>query len=65
MKPVENVFLRRARDWGTGVPNCQHNVIVLFECSNSNEAFGSIVFLRVLQEILDDKRGVSFFTGDI
>src|SRR6266446_5220111 len=58
MKPFEDVFA--PRNGAAGVTDGQHDVVVIALRADPDSSAGAIVLSSVLQEILYDKRCVTF-----
>ncbi len=61
MKPLENIFA--PRNGTTCVTDGQHDVVALALRADPDSSAGAIVLSSVLQEILYDKRCVTFLAG--
>src|SRR5206468_12067171 len=61
MEPFEDVFAWR--NGGTSVADFEYDVTAVAKRANPNSPPEAIVFSRVLQKVLDDKRHVAFLAG--
>src|ERR1700730_8258919 len=65
MEALEDVLSRRAWDGAAGVADREDRPVPLFATGNANTGGGTIIFSRVLEQILEDKSHVMFLTSDL